>query len=116
MPADRTFPTKADAGRSLPRYRPTWAGVSSSTRERARSRSAQWSEEWLALPKRVATIAEIARGSRCSSLASGSLPLSAITPKHVQAAVNARAKGAAPATLRRDFAALRAVLNARGGR
>ena len=42
----------------------------------------------------------------------GSLPLSGITAKHVQAAVNARAHVAAPATLRRDFAALRAVLNA----
>jgi Phage integrase, N-terminal SAM-like domain len=42
----------------------------------------------------------------------GPLQLSAITPKHVQAAVNARAKEAAPSTLARDFSALRAVLNA----
>src|SRR6185437_10603156 len=33
-------------------------------------------------------------------------------PKNVQAAVNARAQEVAPATLHRDFSALRAVLNA----
>ena len=42
----------------------------------------------------------------------GSLPLSAISPKHIQAAVNARSREASPSTLARDFSALRAVLNA----
>ena len=42
----------------------------------------------------------------------GARPLAAITPMHVQASVDARAKLAAPATVARDFSALRAVFNA----
>jgi len=69
--------------------------------------------EWLALPgKRAATVARDKQGLAVLLPSLGPLPLAAITPKHVQAAASARAQEVAPATVRRDFAALRAVLNA----
>ena len=42
----------------------------------------------------------------------GPRPLAAITPMHVQGAVDARAREVAPATVARDFSALRAMFNA----
>jgi len=42
----------------------------------------------------------------------GAIPLAAITPTQVQGAIDIRCRRAAPATVTRDFSALRAVLNA----
>ena len=113
VPADRTFSTKADAARFLASVQTDMARGQFLDPREGRVTLAKWSEEWLALPgKRVGTVARDRQGLAVFLPSLGPLPLSAITPKHVQAAVNARAQDVAPATLRRDFAALRAVLNA----
>lgn len=113
VPADRTFPTKADAARFLASVQTDMARGQFLDPREGKITLAQWSDEWLALPgKRAATIARDRQGLEVFLPTLGALPLSAITPKHVQAAVNARAREAAPTTLRRDFASLRAVLNA----
>jgi integrase len=113
MPADRTFPTKADAARFLASVQTDMGRGQFLDPREGRITLAQWSEEWLALPgKRPASIARDRQGLEVFLPDLGVFPLSAITPKHVQAAVNARAKEAAPSTLARDFSALRAVLNA----
>ena len=113
IPADRTFPTKADAARFLASAQTDMARGQFLDPRDGKITLKQWTEEWLALPgKRAASIAHDRQALGVFLPDLGMLPLSAITPKHVQAAVNARAKRAAPATLRRDFAALRAVLNA----
>ena len=113
VPADRTFPTKADAAQFLASVQTDLARGQFLDPREGKITLAQWSEEWLALPgKRPASVTRDRQGLDVFLPSLGSLPLSAITPKHVQAAVSARTKVAAPATVRRDFAALRAVLNA----
>lgn len=113
LPADRTFPTKADASLFLSSVQTDMGRGQFLDPRDGKITLAQWSDEWLALPgKRAASIVRDRQGLGVFLPDLGALPLSAITPKHVQATVNARAKKAAPATLRRDFAALRAVLNA----
>jgi integrase len=113
LPADRTFPTKADAARFLASVQTDMARGQFLDPREGKITLAQWSEEWLALPgKRPASVARDRQGLAVFLPDLGALPLSAITPKHVQAAVNARAQQAAPSTLVRDFSALRAVLNA----
>jgi integrase len=73
----------------------------------------QWSEQWLARPgKRNNSVARDRQGLEVFMKRLGSRPLSSITPLHVQAAVDARGRVVAPATVTRDVAALRAVLNA----
>lgn len=113
IPADRTFPTKADAALFLSSVQTDMARGRFLDPREGKITLKQWSDEWLALPgKRTASIARDRQGLAVFLLDLGAMPLSAITPKHVQASVNARAKISAPSTLRRDFAALRAVMNA----
>jgi integrase len=113
VPADRTFPTKADAARFLASVQTDMARGQFLDPREGKITLAKWSDDWLALPgKRPASIARDRQGLDVFLADLGALPLSAITPKHVQAAVNARAQVASPATLARDFSALRAVLNA----
>jgi len=113
VPADRTFSTKADANQFLSSVQTDMARGQFLDPREGKITLAQWSKEWLALPgKRAASVSRDRQGLDVVLPSLGALPLSAITPKHVQAAVNARAKEAAPSTLARDFSALRAVLNA----
>jgi hypothetical protein len=113
VPADRTFSTKSDAIRFLASVQTDMARGRFLDPRDGKITLTQWAEEWLALPgKSSASIVRDRQGLAAFLANFGSLSLAAITPTHVQAAVNARAKVAAPATVRRDFAALRAVLNA----
>jgi len=113
VPAPRTFTSKTDAALFLATVETDMARGQFIDPREGRITLAKWSEEWLALPgKRAATVARDAQGLAVFLRNLAPLPLAAITPKHVQAAVSARAQEVAPATLRRDFAALRAVLNA----
>jgi integrase len=113
VPADRTFASKADAARFLASVQTDMARGQFLDPREGKITLVQWSEEWLALPgKRPASVVRDRQGLAVFLPDLGAFPLSAITPKHVQAAVNARAKQASPSTLARDFSALRAVLNA----
>ena len=113
VPADRTFSTKSDATRFLASVQTDMARGRFLDPKEGKITLAQWSDEWLALPgKRSASVARDRQDLAAFLTHLGSLPLAAITPAQVQAAVNARCKVVAPATVRRDFGALRAVLNA----
>jgi integrase len=73
----------------------------------------QWAEQWLARPgKRANSVARDCQALDVFLSDLGHRPLASITPMHVQGAVDARARIVAPATLARDFSALRAVFNA----
>jgi integrase len=73
----------------------------------------QWAAQWLARPgKRANSAARDRQGLGVFMHDLGPRPLSSITPMHIQGLVDVRAKAAAPATVARDFSALRAVLNA----
>jgi len=73
----------------------------------------QWSEQWLARPgKRGNSVARDRQALGVFLDDLGPRPLASITPMHIQGAVDARARTVAPATLARDFSALRAVFNA----
>lgn len=73
----------------------------------------QWAEQWLARPgKRANSVARDRQGLAVFMSILGPRALTSITPMHVQAAVDARGQAVSAATLTRDVAALRAVLNA----
>jgi integrase len=72
-----------------------------------------WAKSWLARPgKRAATVARDAQGIGVFLPSLGNLALAVVTPRDVQEAVDERSRHAQPATVARDFAALRAMLNA----
>jgi integrase len=74
---------------------------------------AQWAEQWLRRPgKRANSVVRDRQGLEVFMPHLGPRPLSSITPMHVQAAVDARSRDVSPATVVRDVAAVRAVLNA----
>ena len=111
--APHTFPTKGDAGRYLASIetdlvRGTFADPSGS-----RLTLAEWAEEWIERPgKRPSSVVRDRQALEVWLPRLGDLSLTAITAYEVQAAVDARAKEVAPSTLRRDFATLKALLNA----
>lgn len=73
---------------------------------------ATWAEQWLqrAGKRRNSVVRDRqALGHFLTEL--GPRPIATITPMHIQGAVDARARVAAPATVARDFSALRAVFN-----
>jgi len=73
----------------------------------------QWADQWLARPgKRPNSMARDRQGLAVFMAQLGDRPLTSIAPMDVQAAVDARGRAVSPATLTRDVAALRAVLNA----
>ena len=102
VPAHRTFATKTDAGRFLSSVQTDGAGRVPRPEGRKNTLE-QWSGEWLALPgKRAASVVRDRQGLGVFLAELGAMPLSAITPKHVQAAVNARAAEVSPSTVKRD--------------
>jgi integrase len=111
--APSTFMSKGDASR--------WLAIAESDLARGqffdpragRITFGQWADQWLARPgKRANSVARDRQALEVWRSNLGARPLASITPMHVQAAVNARTLDVAPATVARDFASLRAVLNA----
>ena len=111
--APETFATKGDAARWLVAVESDLARGQHLDQRAGRITLREWSEQWLARPgKRNNSVARDRQGLEVFMKRLGSRPLSSITPLHVQAAVDARGRVVAPATVTRDVAALRAVLNA----
>lgn len=113
LTAPSTFKSKADANVFLATVEADLVRGQYVDPHAGRTTVTAWSETWLNRPgKRAATMA---RDRQCiavflSSL--GSLSLSAVTPAHIQAAVDERSRVVAPATMTREFASLRAMFNA----
>lgn len=73
----------------------------------------QWADQWLERAgKRPNSVVRDRQAIAVFRTELGPRPLASITPMHVQGAVDARARTVAPATLARDFSALRALFNA----
>ncbi len=74
---------------------------------------AAWADQWLQRPgKRTNSVVRDRQAIAHFLPLLGPRPLGTITPMHVQGAIDVRASEAAPATVARDFSALRAVFNA----
>ncbi|MGH9122492.1 MAG: tyrosine-type recombinase/integrase, partial [Acidimicrobiales bacterium] len=72
-----------------------------------------WAEQWLARAgKRRNSVVRDRQAVSHFLPVLGPRPLGTITPMHIQGVVDARASVAAPATVARDYSALRAVFNA----
>ncbi|GAC1545915.1 MAG: site-specific integrase [Acidimicrobiales bacterium] len=113
IPAPETFASKGDAARWLVMVEADMARGQFIDPRAGRITFAQWAEQWLSRPgKRANSIVRDRQGLEVFKPTLGPRPLSSITPMHVQAAVDARGREVSPATLVRDVAAVRAVLNA----
>ena len=111
--APRTFPTKGDAARYLATVEADLARGQYIDPRLGMITLSQWAEQWLARPgKRANSVARDRQALEAFLRDLGGRPLASITPMHIQGVVDARARVVAPATLARDFSALRAVLNA----
>jgi integrase len=111
--APRTFPTKADASLYLSTVEADLARGQYMDPRSGRITFSQWADQWLARPgKRADSDARDRQALELFMYDLGPRPLSSISPMHVQAVMDARSKVAAPATVARDFSALRAVFNA----
>lgn len=111
--APSTFPTKTDATRFLAVVEADIARGLYIDPRAGRVTFAEWSDRWLARPgKRDASTARDRQALASFRSQLGSVLLIGLTPGLVQEAVDLRSKVAAPATVARDFSALRAVLNA----
>jgi hypothetical protein len=108
-----TFVTKGDASRWLATVEADIVRGHYIDPRSGRITFDEWANQWLARPgKRATSIARDRHALEVWRRAIGTRPLASITPMHIQAAVDARARLAAPATVARDFSTLRAVLNA----
>ncbi len=108
-----TFTTKGDASRWLATVEADLARGQYIDPRAGRITLDQWADQWLDRPgKRTTTVARDRHALDVWRPTLGPRPLAAVTAMHVQSAVDARARTAAPATLARDFSVLRAVLNA----
>ena len=111
--APRTFPTKGDASRYLATIEADLARGQYIDPRSGMITLSHWSDQWLAGPgKRGNSVARDRQVLDVFLEDLGPRPLASITPMHIQGAVDARARTVAPATLARDFSALRAVFNA----
>ncbi|MFZ2059285.1 MAG: tyrosine-type recombinase/integrase [Acidimicrobiales bacterium] len=111
--APSTLPTKADATRFLAVVEADIARGLYIDPRAGRVTFAEWSDRWLARPgQRAASTARDRQALASFHPHLGSVLLIGLTPGLVQEAVDLRSKVAAPATVARDFSALRAVLNA----
>lgn len=108
-----TFSTKGDAALWLVAIEADLARGQHVDQRAGRITLNQWAEQWLARPgKRANSVARDRQALAVFTPDLGARPLSSITPMHVQAAIDARGQAVSAATLTRDVAALRAVLNA----
>jgi integrase len=111
--APSTFATKAEATRWLSLIEADIARGQFIDPYAGQVTVSAWAERWLARPgKRAASIARDRQGIEIFIRELGQIRLSSLTAGMVQSAVDARAKIAEPATLARDFAAFRALVNA----
>ena len=111
--APATFPTKGDAARWLVMVEADMTRGHHFELSAHRVTLRQWAEQWLARPgKRANSVARDRQGLAVFMAQLGDRRLTSIAPMDVQAAVDARGRLVSPATLTRDVAALRAVLNA----
>lgn len=110
--APTSFPTKADANAFLATVHADLARGQYLDPRAGRVTVGEWAERWLdRAGKRPATVARDRQGIGVFLPSLGILTLGGLTPADVQAAVDRRARRASPATVTRDFAALRAMLN-----
>lgn len=113
VPAPTTFATKGDAARWLVQVEADLGRGHHLDPLGRRLTFETWAEQWLARPgKRANSLARDRQALAVFMPSLGSRALATITPIDVQAVVDARSREVATATLRRDVAALRAVLNA----
>lgn len=111
--APTTFRTKADASAYLAVVQSDLVRGQYIDPREGRTTVASWAESWLGRPgKRAATVVRDRQGIGVFLPMVGGLPLAAVTPRDVQEAIDERSRHAGPATVARDFAALRAMLNA----
>lgn len=111
--APTTFATKGDANRFLATMEADLVRGQYLDPRAARLTLREWATEWLDRPgKKPASIARDRQALDVFMPMLGGLPLSAITPSHLQAAVDARARSATASTVIRDVAPLRALLSA----
>jgi len=106
-----TFATKKEANGFLASIETDLARGTFIDPRGGRTTLKEWTELWLARAgKRANTVARDRQALNVFLPTLGPMPLATITPMHVQAVIDARARAAAPATVARDFSALRAVL------
>ncbi len=106
------FPTKGDAARYLATIETDLARGQYIDPRLGMVTLWEWAEQWLARPgKRANSVARDRQALEAFLKDLGGRPVASITPMHVQGVVDVRAKLVSPATLARDFSALRAVLN-----
>jgi integrase len=111
--APTRFRTKADANAYLSVVQADLVRGQYIDPREGKTTVASWANSWLARPgKRGATVARDKQGIGVFLPSLGILSLAALTPRHVQEAIDERSRYAQPATVARDFAALRALLNA----
>lgn len=111
--APTTFATKSDAARWLVTIEADIARGQHVDPAGRRLTFEAWAEQWLKRPgKRANSLARDRQALTVFMPVLGSRTLPSITPMDVQAIVDERGSHVSPATLRRDVAALRAVLNA----
>jgi integrase len=111
--APGTFVTKGDAYRFLATAEADLARGQYLDPRAARLTIGDWANEWLNRPgKKSASVARDRQGLEAFMPMLGGLPLSAVTPSHIQAAIDARSRAVAAATVVRDAAPLRALLTA----
>ena len=111
--AHGTFATKGDASRFLATVQADMARGQYIDPRAQRLTLHAWAEEWLnRAGKKAASRTRDRQALAAFMPALGGLALPAVTASRVQAAVDARARAVGPATVVRDFAPLRAMLNA----
>ena len=110
--APTSFTSKADANAFLAMVHADLARGQYLDPRAGRLTVADWAERWLdRAGKRPATVARDRQGIAVFLPALGTLTLGGLSPADIQTAVDRRARQASPATVTRDFAALRAMLN-----
>ena len=111
--APGTFAAKDDTYRFLATVEADLARGQYLDPRAARLTIADWANEWLNRPgKKSASVARDRQGLEAFMPMLGGLPLTAVTPSHIQAAIDPRSRAVAPATVIRDAAPLRALLTA----
>jgi hypothetical protein len=111
--APNTFRTTADASAYLAVVQSDLVHGRYIDPRQGKTTLASWAQSWVGRPgKRAATVARDRQGIGVFLPLLGDLPLAVVTPRHVQEAIDERSRLAEPATVARDFAALRAMLNA----